>query len=92
MDYGMGLVDSAAVFTDYSEMSHVYKGRARLLPPKSQLGRKYNMLPFVETICKLTYRILRIVFGLYLCTKFFLGNREESHTLWYGIACLILFI
>ena len=51
-----------------------------------------NMLPFVETICKLIYRILRIVFGLFLCTKFFLGNREESHTLWYGIACLILFI
>ena len=49
MDYGMGLVDSTAVFTDCRKMSHVYKGRARPQPPKSQLGE--------EIICYLSWKL-----------------------------------
>ena len=36
--------------------------------------------------------ILRIVFEIYLLTKFFPGNRKEYHTLWYGIACIIFLV
>lgn len=50
------------------------------------------MLSLVEAIWEVIYRTLQIVFELYLCIKFFIGNREEIHTLWYGIGCILLLL
>lgn len=45
-----------------------------------------------ELVFEIIFYILRIVFEIYLLTKFFLRDRKEFHTLWYGIACIILLI
>lgn len=50
------------------------------------------MIHTVGVVLKICYYVLRIVFEIYFLIKFFLGDRKESYTLWYGIASIILLV